>query len=146
MSASYFKSTSYIDGTEIRNTSIDMNSKRITSVGDPINTYDAVNKNYVDSVGTVDNISLIDTDYTIISTKLIGSVHIIVSSIIPDGPCATFFASKSKSSKHAHILRHTSAPGDGSKEQLDIRWEPSEGIKLNKTGLNYNGSYSIKIF
>ena len=82
-----------------------------------------------------------------VSSKLKGSSHLIIEAIVDDGPSAIFFLSKSKATKHAHIVRTTSAPGDSiNKEQLDIRWLPSTGIELKKTDVNFDGDYRVKIF
>jgi hypothetical protein len=151
MSGTYFKSNSYIDGGAVKNVSIsqsslDMNNSPITSVQDPSNPQDVATKNYVDLISSRITISLSSTNYTLISTKLKGAVQLIIEADVSDGPCATFQASKSKSSKEAHIFRQTSAPGDSiNKEQLVIRWSPGSGIEMKKTNNGFNGDYIIKI-
>jgi hypothetical protein len=152
MTPTYFKSNSHINGGEIKNVDItsstlDMNGQPITSVADPTNPQDAATKTYVDSVGEVIVITLTSTAYTTITAKLKGSSHLIIEAIIEDGPCATFFASKSTSTKHANIVRHTAAPGNSiNKEQLDIQWLPGSGIELKKTNSNFDGTYRVKLF
>jgi hypothetical protein len=150
MSASYFKSNSYIDGTsvknvEITNSSLDMNGSLITSVQDPVLQQDAATKNYVDTLTGYLNVSLYATNYSLVSGKLKGSIQLIIEAIVEDGPCGTFLLSKSKSSKEANIVRQTSSPGDSSnKEQLNVRWSPGLGIELRKTNLGFDGNYKIR--
>ena len=152
MTTTYFKSNSYLDGSKIKNvdittSTIDMDGSPITSVADPTNPQDAATKAYVDNVGEVLIITLTATSYTTVTSKLKGSSYLIVEAIIADGPCATFFLSKSKSTKHAHITRHTSAPGDSvNKEQLDVQWLPGGGIQLKKTNINFDGTYIVKLY
>jgi hypothetical protein len=151
MNRTYFKSNSYIDGGFVKNVSIsqsslDMNNSPITSVQDPSNPQDAATKNYVDLLTSQFTISLSSTNYTLISNKLKGAVQLLIEADVSDGPCATFQASKSKSTKEAHILRQTSSPGDSiNKEQLAIRWSPGTGIELKKTNTGFDGDYIIKI-
>lgn len=150
--SSYFKSNSYIDGTTIKNvditqSSLDMNGEPITSVQDPTNPQDAATKAYIDSLGEVLTITLTGTAYTLVSSKLKGSFHLIAEAIVTDGPCATFSASKTSSSKHPNVVRLTASPGDSvNKEYLDIRWSPGSGIELHKTDTNFDGTYRIKLF
>lgn len=148
--SAYFKSNSYIDGGSIKNveitsSSLDMNLNNITNVKDPINPQDAATKNYIDNNINKSNVSLSGTSYSLISTELTGAFIITVTSLVTDGPMAIFKLGKSKSTKHAHIIRDISAPGDTTKEQLNIRWLPLTGIELHKTGVNYDGDYCIKI-
>ena len=148
--SAYFKSNSYIDGGTITNVDItsstlDMDLNRITSVQDPIDPQDAVTKKYIDDKLNEANITLTQTNYTLISTLLKGAYMLTINAIIEDGPVATFHIAKSKNTKQAHIVRLTSAPGDSSLEQLEVRWLPSTGIELHKTGLNYDGLYTVKI-
>ena len=152
MSGTYFKSNSYIDGGIVKNVAIsqsplDMNNLPITSVQDPTNPQDSATKNYVDSLGQHITVTLSSSNYTFITTtKLKGAVNLMIEAVVSDGPCAIFMASKSKSTKEAHIIRMTSSPGDSiNREQLDIRWSPGSGIELKKTNTGFDGDYLIKI-
>jgi len=152
MTPSYFKSNSYIDGGNIKNvdiiqSSLDMNNEPITSVQDPINPQDAATKAYIDSLGEIIIITLTGTSYTVVSSKLKGAVHLIAEAIVNDGPCATFSASKTNSTKHPNVARLTASPGNSvNKERLDIKWEPGSGIEIHKNNTGFDGDYRIKLF
>jgi hypothetical protein len=148
--SAYFKSNSHIDGgtikgVDITSSTLDMDLNRITSVKDPINPQDAATKKYVDDNINKTTITLSSSSYSVISSDVIGAFIITVTSLVTDGPMAIFKLGKSKSTKHAHIVRDISAPGDITLEQLHIRWLPSSGIELRKSGVNYDGDYCIKI-
>jgi hypothetical protein len=150
MSGTYFKSNSYINGgfvknVEITNSSLDMNGSTITSVQDPSLPQDAATKNYVDSLTGYLNVSLSAQNFSLVSDKLKGSIQLIIEAIVEDGPSGIFLLSKTKSTKHAHIVRQISSPGDSSeKEQLMVRWDPGSGIELKKTNNGFDGNYSIR--
>ena len=150
MTFSYFKSNAtikdgFISTSDINTSNVDMNNENITSVKDPVNSQDAATKNYVDNLGLIVSVTLTGISPVQITNKLKGSVYIIAESDL-EGPCATFLASKSKASKEAHIVRLTSAPADlPNKEQLNIIWPVNSGISINKTNVNFDGTYQVKI-
>jgi hypothetical protein len=134
----------------IYDSSIDMNNRKITNVETPIEPLDAANKDYVDN--SVHNlginkiiVTLTDTDWTQISTQSNGVFQILVTSVVNFGPSGLFNISKSHTTKYPHIVRICSSPGDVSLEQLDLKWNPNEGIFLKKDGLNFNGEYNINL-
>ena len=63
-----------------------------------------------------------------------------------DGPTATFHMTKSEPTRPKNVNRLSASPGLTSGEQLEARWEPSTGIEIHKTGVNYDGSYKVKIY
>jgi hypothetical protein len=138
-----------IKNSAITTTSIDMNGQPITSVASPVNLTDAANKAYVDaktsSVITTVTVTLSGTSYTLIAADLKGDFHISVKNQITDGPSATFFLTKSESTRYPSYTRLTSSPGSVSFERLNTRWDPGQGIELKKTGNNYNGTYTIRM-
>lgn len=142
---------SFITNSTLNSTSIDMlstsgNYQNITSVKDPVNKQDASTKNYVDALGIIiSNITLLQTNTTLISNYNIGSFMILVSNNILNGPSATFNITKNSLSLCGHIVRLTLSPGINSLTTLDITWPPNSGILLSKSDNTYDGSYKIKI-
>jgi hypothetical protein len=138
-----------VNNSFITNTEIDMNGKVITSHGTPVNSQDVANKQYVDASIAVEIIisiaTLSGTNYTLISSDLSGDFQIFVKNIILNGPSATFTLVKSESARQPSYTRSGSCPGLTTHERLDVKWDPGDGIRLKKTGVNYNGNYRIKI-
>jgi hypothetical protein len=138
-----------IKNASITTTTIDMNGAPITSVGSPINPTDATNKAYVDaktsSVILTVTVTLSGTGYTVIAADLKGDFHISVKNQVTNGPSATFFLTKSESTRYPSYTRLTSSAGLTTFERLDTRWDPGKGIELKKTGNNYNGLYTVRM-
>ena len=152
----YFEGNAYIDGgtvtgTTINNCSIststlDMNSKNITNVKDPIQQQDAATKQYVDDLGIrFVIIELQNTTESLITNDQMGSFVITISNIVIDGPSGIFNVTKNRQNSESHIVRTVACPGYGTPTLLKISWPPNSGILLSKTDNNYNGNYKIKI-
>ena len=93
-------------------------------------------------------ITLTNTDFT--NTTLIRnreriSTIVSVSSTIVGAPSGIFIVSKNIRRNASNILCivHCRSP---TKESLQIVWNANEKLKLKKTGSNYNGTYTVKIF
>lgn len=157
----FFEGNAFIDGGQIQNvlvtsctignciigtSTLDMNMKNITSVKDPINPQDAATKKYVDDIASsIQNITLIGTTPSEISSAQKGSFIISIINNISNGPTGIFHVTKNESSNYAHIVRTVATPGQSSKITLMVTWPQNSGIMLNKNGLLYDGSYSVKI-
>lgn len=158
----FFEGNAFIDGGKVEDTqivssnirlsSIDMNLENITSVKDPIEPQDAATKKYVDEsiefLGVLQKtLELTGTNYTLISDIHVkGSYYITVNpGLNVNGPSATFFLSKGRPSQFPHIVRHTCSPGENTRELLELKWNPNEGIYIRKTNINHDGLYGIKL-
>jgi len=132
----------------IYDSSIDMQSRIIINHGVPSNNTDVVNKFYCDNnsnnVIPSFNITLLGTLWTTdVFLAQEGLFKINVRNGMSGGPCASFEVSKNHPSRGASILRNTSGAGLTTEERLEIRWLPSSGIDIRKTGSNYDGTYTI---
>lgn len=141
-----------VNNSSITDSSIDMNGGVITSHGAPINATDVVNKEYADSISgggggggvPITTITLTGTTQYIALAVFKGSVMLLVTNVITDGPSATFLLSKSEQDREASVARMTSCDGLTTAEKLDVNWLPNEEIKIFKTGNGYNGDYQVK--
>jgi hypothetical protein len=135
-----------IISSTIRNSSLDMNSARITSVGDPQNLPDAANKNYVDALGIrFFNVELTGIAETTFNSFFTGSYTLEIFSNVSNGPTAIFSLSKCRATDGASIIRLCSCAGSVSNERLLVNWPANQGMSLYKTGVNYNGTYTVKL-
>lgn len=145
------KSNSIINGgvvisSTIRNSSLDMNSARITSVGDPQNLLDAANKNYVDALNIrFFSVTLAGVQEANINNLRTGSYTLEIFSNVENGPTAIFSLSKSREGDGPAISRLCSSAGSITNERLLVSWPANQGMSLYKTGLAYDGSYIVKL-
>lgn len=157
----FFEANAYIDTGQVNNviltgssisncvittSLLDMNMENITNVKDPINLQDAATKKYVDDLEIIlKSVTLSGTNNTLITDNLIGSYIITISNVISNGPSAIFHITKNDPLKTSHIVRTVASPGNNTNVFLELSWPPSSGIYLKKTGLQYDGSYKVKI-
>lgn len=90
-----------------------------------------------------DTIILLNTNYTPIIELLFGVVTVHVKNIVSNGPSGSFIVCKSEQVMSPSVIRMGTCSGLTSNERLDIRWDPNSFIEICKTGMNYNGSYSV---
>jgi hypothetical protein len=144
----FSKSNSRIQNGSIINSSIDMQGGVIINHTVPSNNTDVVNKFYCDNnsnnVIPSFNITLSGVLWTTdVFLAQEGLFKINVRNGMTGGPCASFELSKNHPSRGASIIRHTSGAGVLAEERLEIRWLPNSGIDIRKTGVNYDGTYTI---
>lgn len=130
---------------KISNSTIDMNGGIITAHGLPQTGTDVVNKNFIDTLLIKNQVSLIDTDETLVSTATSGTFMMIIKNVVFGGPSGGFMMSKNESVSETSFTRLVSSPGINSEEKINLRWSPGQGIYMSKSGLNYNGLYNIKL-
>jgi hypothetical protein len=136
-----------ISTSSINTSTIDMGGNIITSAGTPINQTDVATKGYVDQTNPVftNTITLTGLATTIMINKTSGCFIISIKNIISGGPSATFTLSKNDSTRQPSLSRTNSSAGLGTLERLFIVWDPGQYPKLYKTGINYDGTYTVKI-
>jgi len=131
-----------IAGSEIFNTSIDMNNRPITSVNPPVNGTDAANKNYVDALKVVfTDVTLTGQVETIISNAVKGSFLILVTSNVLGGPSAVFNVTRNDTGP-GQVFRTVASPGTNSNCGLYLNWDNQ--LVLYKSENGFDGSYTVK--
>jgi len=139
----------------VQDSQIDMNFRKITSLADPTNDYDAVNKRTLDNavpnpvnIQETELVTLFNTDHVFINTSLIGKYNISILPNIPPNvqgaPISyiTLFKSKQSNKGKKKGFYQTSDTGD---TRIRADWLASEQIRIFKTNNNYNGEYIVTI-
>lgn len=138
-----------IHGSKIRQTDIDMNMSNITSLADPINTFDAANKHYIDKHitelgGSSVFVVLSGIEWTDVCNLLPGSyIVVITTTSVNGGPTAMFTITRADEFKNGNINRQASSPGNNTGEQIELTWNAGEILKVRKSGFAYDGNYTI---
>lgn len=127
-----------------------MGGAKITNVALPTNPSDVATKNYVDTFlgggsGSIIQVTLTGTSYSVVSPVLSGTVTLNVKNSISGGPSAIFNICKNEQLLIGNPTRTCSCAGLNTYERLQIRWLANSGIELRKTGVNYNGIYNITL-
>jgi hypothetical protein len=137
------------EGSRIIGSTINMSGGIITSHAQPLLPTDVANKEYVDLRTSSSDppliIALTGTVFTVIASDLSGNFTINIKNVVVDGPSATFLLAKSSSTRYPAYTRNVSMSGATSNEKLDVSWDPGSGVKLRKTGVNYDGDYKVII-
>jgi len=129
-----------------------MNFQKITNVPTPILPNDPTNVEYVNqqisNLGiTKITVTLTGTEWMQISTSNSGCFEIYITSIVAFGPSAIFAISKTNTTKYPQKNRFCSSPGNNGSQltQLDLKWEPGEGMFLKKDTTDYDGDYVVNL-
>jgi len=141
MSNVFIRGSIGVENGYIKNSPIDMNNIKITNLHDPVNDQDAVNLRTLRSHNNTLVVTLAGINPVTIDDSLSGSFFITISG----STCASFAISKADETKIVYANRYSSSRAPISGEQLEIKWGPEEGMKLNKDGIGYDGEYIVKI-
>ncbi len=127
-----------------------MATRRITSVGDPLDNQDASTKRYCDTNSdAVIPKFLVNLSGTTLATAysmLTGTFTIKVMGQTLTSPCAVFSVSKSTSSSHPQVNRVSASPGAVGPTNLVLDWPVGGNILVGKTTASYDGTYLVSIF
>ena len=139
-----------VSKSRIITSEVDMAGKKITSVSIPSDPYDAANKLYVDlrtsEIIQVYDVTLVGTVWTEVVNIRRGAKHVVVESLVTNGPMLFAVCLKVKDSRNAVINDLGSSRALPTGERLEVGWPPNSPLRLRKTGENYNGLYRVKIF
>lgn len=100
----------------------------------------------LDALNQIVTVTLTGTAYSIITTETEGSFLLSVKNDVTDGPAANFSITKNEPGQLPSITTITSAPGVGTGEFLELQWNTAGDLELHKTGINYDGDYTVTIF
>ena len=145
-----------VDGS-IQNSIIDMNAKKITTLGDPTNLYDAVNLKTLNATvaGTTPtniyeiDISLVGT--TSVSIPYLGNVGNYKMKIISNtnptlAPIMNAILIKNRAASNGFIHTFGGEIGVSSTEIIFAKWASNSNIIIQKQGGSiYDGSYHVTV-
>lgn len=131
----------YVSNSTITNTDIDMNNKKITTLGDPVNPQDAVNLRSLENNILYKTITLTGTNSVLLISNTYGSYYITISGTTDNLASAVFSISKSDSTINI-IGNRLSHSGTG---DLELIWNSSSGLYIKKNSITQDGTYIVKI-
>lgn len=139
----------------VENTDIDMNFKRITTLGDPVLDYDAVNLrtlqaatgSTVPNVDIEENVTLTGTLKSNINGSGTVGTFLVSAQPITDtnGPSGIYQASKTIAGTDASVNRTSTQVALGSNTTLFIDWSSNQVMQLWKNGPDYDGIYKVTL-
>jgi hypothetical protein len=159
---SYFYGNGHFEGTFMRNvlytngniqaTNIDMDMRKITTLATPTMDFDAANKVYVDQ-----RLSSALQEWLI---NLSGSGAIEVAEMRPSsfmifvgpyendpisqgGPTGAYVISKSHHGIAGQANTLSASPA-ATGERIVVDWPPNSGLRVRKTGDNFDGTYIVQ--
>jgi hypothetical protein len=87
---------------------------------------------------------LTGTDYSVVAAIKHGSYMISISPVLQGGPTSMFSISKNEDIVEANIIRHASHHArDDPLNEIEITWNVNETLKIRKTGLEFDGNYTV---
>jgi len=90
------------------------------------------------------NVTLEGTNTAIVMVLAPGSYLLTISPKIQNGPTATFSVSKSLQGMEPSVFRITGTKGADNNTDINILWPPNEALSVYKTGLNFDGIYTVE--
>lgn len=139
----------FVYKSDINDSSIDMNDRKITMLADPVYEQDAVNLRTLNSHsgGGVTQLVIVlsGTNPTVISSDKRGSYGISVFGETEGAPCGTFNICKTRILENVDGSRSSSTCGSLGDTRLYVNWPSNSGLQLYKDTLNHDGNYVIKL-
>lgn len=139
-----FRTTASLLGGSITNCLIDMSGNRITNLGVPSHSQDAVPKSYVDNLITTYSINLQASMRTYLTTRKHGAFVVSITSVKAGGPCAVFAIAKAVPELTVRGNRISSSQGNGG-ETVEIEWSSGGDLYIYKTDNATDGSFLVKV-
>lgn len=144
-----------VDGN-IQNSIVDMNSKKITSVGDPTQLYDAVNLKTLNAAISTPSSSIYETNVSLVGTTPISipflgnignyDIHVEFNPNPTNGPIMNAKLIKNRASSNGFIHSFGGEIGIASSEIIFATWYSNSNVFIQKKGGNvYDGSYHVKV-
>jgi len=142
-----FRTTASIFGGSLKNCTIDMSNNRITNLGKPIESQDAVSKRYVDTLVTTYSVILNADLKTYLTTKFFGAFLVTISPTMQGGPSAVYSIAKSATNDSQINTRgnRISSSRAESGETVELEWNSEGNIYIYKTGVGADGTYLVKV-
>jgi len=138
----------FVYQSDISDSNINMNNRKIIMLADPVYDQDAVNLrtliSHSSDIVYID-ITLNGINPTLISSVNRGAFNISVYGLENNMPCGTFSISKSSINDNMEASRLTSSGGLIDHTRLSIIWPSNTGLLLIKDTLSYDGLYRIRI-
>lgn len=140
----------------IQSSIVDMDSKKITSVGDPTQLYDAVNLKTLNAAISTPSTSIYEIDISLVGTipisiPFLGNVgnydiHVEFNPNPTNGPIFNAKLIKNRASSNGFIHSFGGEIGIGSSEIIYATWTSNGFIFIKKQGGSvYDGSYHVKV-
>lgn len=135
-----------VNQAQIDDSSIDMNYRRITTLGTPTSPTDAATKDYVDlNTLTTGSVMLTGTSYSILSATSTGTMILTIKGTTTGAPCGVYIFNKNMPNGPFAMTVLSALPGSSSGEQLEFTWDDSSALMMRKTDVDYDGIYTYRL-